>query len=180
LPGKLTTDPKGVLVPVRKADVERVYWAAASLGLAISTSKSDAGMIARVPEVQAMLDRAMELDESWGAGSLHEFAITLAATKPGGADAATLKREYERALTLSGGNRASLFTTYAEAAAIPAQDVEAFRALLARALAVDTDAVPDWRVANLAAQKRARWLLAHAADYFLLTEDDTSSSGGSR
>jgi len=180
LSSKLMVEPKGAMAPVKKVDVERVYWAAASLGLAISISKGDAAMIARVPEVEAMLDRAMALDEAWGAGSLHEFAITLASAKPGGADPAALKTHYERALELSGGNRASLFTTYAEAAAIPAQDVEAYRALLERALAVDTNARPEWRVANLAAQKRARWLLAHAEDYFLLPEGDAPSSGDSR
>jgi predicted anti-sigma-YlaC factor YlaD len=177
---RLTTDPKGAVAHLKKIDVERTYWAAASLGLAIAVSKSDAAMIARVPEVEAMLDRAFELDETWGAGSLHEFAITLASAKPGGADAAALQKHFERALALSGGNRASLFTTYAEAAAIPKQDVDAFRALVARALAVDVDARPEWRVANLAAQKRARWLAVHTGDFFLLPEDDAASSGGSR
>jgi predicted anti-sigma-YlaC factor YlaD len=180
LSSKLMADPGAAMTPINKADVERVYWVAASLGLAISISKSDASMIARVPEVEAMLDRAMKLDESWGAGSLHEFAITLASAKPGGADAPTMKTHYARALELSGGNRASLFTTYAEAATIPAQDVEAFRALIARALAVDINTSPEWRVANLAAQKRARWLEAHTADFFLLPDDAESSPGGSR
>jgi predicted anti-sigma-YlaC factor YlaD len=177
LSSKLMADPKGAVAKVRKADVERMYWAAASLGLAISISKSDAAMIARIPEVEAMLDRAMELDDTWGAGSLHEFAITLASAKPGGADAARLKGDYDRALELSGGNRASLFTAYAEATAIPRQDVEAFRALIARALAVDADAQPEWRVANLAAQKRARWLEAHTADFFLLPEAGEAGDG---
>lgn len=177
LSSKMMADPKSAMTPVKKADVERVYWAAASLGLAISISKSDASMIARVPEVEAMLDRAMALDDTWGAGSLHEFAITLASAKPGGADPATMQRHYERALDLSGGNRASLFTTYAEASAIPKQDVEAFRGLIARALAVDTDAHPEWRVANLAAQKRARWLEAHTADFFLLPDAGEAGDG---
>jgi len=180
LSGKLTNDPRGAVLPLTKADVEGLYWSAASLGLAISGSKGDASMIARVPEVEAMLDRAIELDESWGEGSLHEFAITLSASRPGGGDAGAMKRHFDRARTLSGGHRASLFTSYAEAAAIPKQDVEGFRALLAEALAIDPDAHPASRLNNLVAQKRARWLLRHAGDYFLLPEDDPQPQGDTR
>jgi len=180
LTGTLTKDPKGALLHVKKSDVEALYWSAASLGLAISVSKGDASMIARVPEVDAMLDRAIALDESWGEGSLHEFAITLAASKPGGGDPDAVKRHFDRALALSGGTRASLFTTYAEASAIPKQDVDAFRALLAKALTIDPDAYPASRVTNLVAQKRARWLLNHTGDFFLLPEDDAQVQGGSR
>jgi predicted anti-sigma-YlaC factor YlaD len=54
---------------------------------------------------------------------------------------------------------------------VPAQDLEEFRELLDRALAVDPDAVPSARLANLIAQKRARFLLHHVEDYFLDVDD---------
>ena len=180
LTGRLISDPRGAVAAAGKADVELLYWSAASLGLAISVSKGDASMIARVPEVEAMLDRAIELDEAWGEGSLHEFAITLASARPGGGEATALKRHFDRALALSGETRASLFVSYAEAAAIPKQDVEAFRALIAKASAIDPDAHPRTRVSNLVAQKRARWLLHHVDDFFLLLEGEAPPSGGSR
>ena len=43
-------------------DVPFLYWTAAALGLAISVSKDDATMLSRIPEVEAMLNRAIELD----------------------------------------------------------------------------------------------------------------------
>jgi hypothetical protein len=48
----------------RKQQVPLLYWNAAALGLAISVSKNDAGMLARLPEVAAQ--RAIRLDEMWG------------------------------------------------------------------------------------------------------------------
>jgi hypothetical protein len=39
--------------------------------------------------------------------------------------------------------------------------------MLRRALAVDPDARPEWRLANLVMQRRARWLLAREDDLFL-------------
>ena len=47
------------------------------------------------------------------------------------------------------------------------QDLAEFKALLAQALAVDAAAMPRWRLANTLAQRKARWLLDHAADLFV-------------
>ena len=49
-------------------DVPFLYWTSASLGLAVSVSKGDASMLARLPEVEALLDRALEIDEDWDEG----------------------------------------------------------------------------------------------------------------
>jgi predicted anti-sigma-YlaC factor YlaD len=124
-------------------------------------------MLARIPEVEALLDRALELDEGWDRGSLHEFIINLAGTKAGGIDEAKLKRHYERALALSRGERASVYVTYAETVSVPKQDAAGFRELLGKALAVDIDASPEWRLANRLSQRRAEWLLGRIDEMFL-------------
>jgi len=38
--------------------------------------------------------------------------------------------------------------------------------LLERALAIDVDARPEWRLANLIMQHRARWLLSRSDELF--------------
>lgn len=148
-------------------DVALLYWTAACLGLAISVSKRQPAMLARLPEVEALLDRALELDESWNAGALHEFKIIWAAARPGGGEPGEFRDHYERALALSKGQRASVYVAYAEAVALPRQDRTAFVALLEKALAVDPDADPEHRLLNLIAQRRARWLLEHLDALFL-------------
>ena len=75
-----------------------MYWAAASLGLAISVSKRDASLLARLPEVRALHGRALEIDESWNRGTLHELSITLAAAPGGGRDREAMSTSFERAL----------------------------------------------------------------------------------
>jgi predicted anti-sigma-YlaC factor YlaD len=49
---------------------------------------------------------------------------------------------------------------------VPNQDRAEFRALVARALSVDPDARPEWRLQNLVMQRRARWLRAREDDLF--------------
>ena len=44
------------------------------------------------------------------------------------------------------------------------------RVLLDRALAIDPDAKPEWRLENLVMQRRARWLLAREDELFLTAD----------
>ena len=55
----------------------------------------------------------------------------------------------------------------AEAVAVQKQDRAEFQALLNRALAINPDAAPQWRLQNLVAQRRARWLLSRSTELFL-------------
>ncbi len=148
-------------------NVDFLYWSASALGLAISVSKNDTAMLARLPEVEALLRRALALDEDFDEGALHEFALVWAAAAPGRRDEAAIERHYQRALALSGGRRASLFVAYAMATAVPAQDRARFDGLMDRALAIDPDADPDRRLLTVVAQRRAAWLLSRADELFL-------------
>ena len=147
--------------------MESLYWAAASLGLAISVSKSDAALLARLGEVEAMLARALELDASWDDGALHEFAINLAASVRTGMRREAIDEHYQAALALSRGSRAALFVTYAQAVTVADQDRQRFEALLQRAIDLDVDAYPERRLLNLLAQRRAKWLLGRIDEFFL-------------
>ena len=168
----LESDPAEALSVVKEDDVPLLYWNAAALGLAISVARNDAAMLARIPEVEAMLTRAIQLDEAWDAGTLHEFEVVLAGAKPGAPDYDRIREHYERAAVLSEGNRASLFVAYAEAVAVPRQDREEFRAMLEKALAVDADEHEEIRLLNLVAQRRARWLMSRIDDLILEDEID--------
>jgi predicted anti-sigma-YlaC factor YlaD len=154
-------------VAVPERDVETLYWTAAALGLAISSSRNEPALLARLPEVEALLQRALVLEESWNAGALHEFAMTLAGAGSRTFADAALDDHYARALELSGGGNAGLHVTYAEAVAVPRQDRALFTALLDRALAVDIDAYPERRLLNVLAQQHARWLLDNLDQWFL-------------
>jgi predicted anti-sigma-YlaC factor YlaD len=167
--------PMDALKATKRADVPRIYWCAAALGLAISSSRSDAEMIARLPEVDALLARAIELDPDWQEGTLHEFNLILAGARPSmsAADTAGIGKSYERALALSGGKRASLFVSYAETVCVKAQDRTGFRVILGRALAIDPDREETLRLANHVSQRRARWLLGRIDDLFLDSEPAT-------
>lgn len=151
----------------KEQDVPLLYWTAASLGLAISVSKNEPALLARLHEVEVLLNRALALDEAWNTGALHEFKITWAAAQRARGKLETIRRHYERALTLSQGQRASLHVAYAEAVSIPNQDRAEFVTLMKRALSIDPDADLEHRLMNLISQHRARWLMDRIDDLFL-------------
>jgi predicted anti-sigma-YlaC factor YlaD len=164
----------------RERDVPLLYWTAAALGLAISVSIDDAALLARLPEVESLLDRALALDEAWDDGALHEFKVIVAGGSSGkSGDKAAIDAHYARALVLSKGASAGLFVAYAEAVSLPAQNKPEFRAMLERAIAVDPDRQPRDRLATIVSQRRARWLLGRIDD-LILTDDRSTISGGVR
>jgi predicted anti-sigma-YlaC factor YlaD len=57
--------------------------------------------------------------------------------------------------------------SFAENASVSRQDKQAFKALLEQALAVDVSKPTDYRLANLLAQRRARWLLSRTDELFV-------------
>lgn len=170
LTAELATDPLQAVRVVEEEDLSLLYWNSVALGLAVSVSMDDASMLARLAEVDAMIARALEVDETWNNGALHEFQLTLSTARPGSPDYEKLAAHFERAQVLSNGSVASLYVTYAEAVAVPKQDVAQFRSLMARALSVDPDEHEEIRIANLVAQRRARWLLGRMEDLFLDVE----------
>ena len=55
----------------------------------------------------------------------------------------------------------------AEAVSVSNQDREEFESLLKKALAVNPDARPEWRLSNIVMQRRARWLLSREDELFV-------------
>ena len=179
---QLKTDPQGTAARVhnrkkQQQDLPFLYWTAASLGLAISSSRNDAAMLARLPEVEALLERALELDETWDEGAFHEFQVTLAGAKPTAPDRAVIEHHYQRALSLSEGKRAGPYVSYAEVVSVPDQNRAQFRSLLDKALAVDPDLHEDDRLVNLLAQRRAKWLLDRIDELFFEEEEAVEEPG---
>jgi len=165
---ELARDPARAAAQADPDDVPLLYWTAASWGAAIALAKDDPGLIGDLPKVEALIDRAVALDESWDHGALHTFLISFDMARPGVSDAAAqARREFERAVAESGGRLAAPYVAYAEAVPVQRQQAAEFRRVLAQALAINPDADPPDRLANLIAQRRARWLLSRVDDLFL-------------
>jgi len=164
----LQSDPRRAVAAVPAADVGLLYWTAAAWGALIGVSKHDPEALAELPIVEALIDRALELDESYERGAIRTFLIGYEAVRQGAAGdpAERARRHFARALEISGGGDAAPLVALAEAVCVPQQQRAEFEALLKRALELDVDREPANRLANLVAQRRARWLLSRTERLF--------------
>jgi predicted anti-sigma-YlaC factor YlaD len=165
----LRANAKTAVTVTTVKDVPLLYWTALSWAAAISLSKDNPDLIAEMPLVEAMMDRALALDEAFDYGAIHAYFITYEMSRPGGTGdpAARSRQHFERALALSGGQQAGPMVSFAEAVCVQKQDLKEFESLLHQALAINPDAKPEWRLANLVMQRRAKWLLARTDQLFL-------------
>jgi predicted anti-sigma-YlaC factor YlaD len=151
-----------------KEDVPYLYWLTAGILAAYSLNPFDLDLGLRLSELTALIGRAYELDPDFNNGALDDFYLLFYASLPEGmgGDKAKAEIHYRRALEKSGGLLAGPYVSYATAVAVPAQNYETFKSCLEAALAIDADGDPANRLVNILAQRKARYLLNAAPDFF--------------
>jgi TRAP transporter TatT component family protein len=156
---QLRFEPRRALAGTARTDAGLLYWTGAAWGASIALSKSDPEALADLPAMEALVDRALELDEGYEHGAIHTFLIGYEMARQGaaGEPAQRARVHFARAIELSRAGEAAPYVALAESVCVPAQRRDEFQALLAEALRIE--AAPN-RLANLVMQRRARWLLA--------------------
>jgi predicted anti-sigma-YlaC factor YlaD len=164
----LRTDPARAVARATEKDTALLYWTGVAWAAAISLSKDDPFLVADLPVAEALVRRALALEETYDHGTIHVFLISYEMSRAGlspGA-AARAREHYARALELTGGLHAGPHVTLAESASIAERNRREFEELLQRALKLDINARPEWRLVNKVMQQRARWLLSRTEKLF--------------
>ena len=152
-------DPKAALAKTDKNDMDLLYWTGVSWVAAINLAKDDPALLADRSLAEALLYHAYEMNPDYDEGSLHDFLITYEASRPGGS-LKKAKEHFKRALELNHGLDASTYVNYAENVDEAEHNQEEFEEMLNKALAIDVEKKPSWRLENLIMQKKASWLLS--------------------
>jgi tetratricopeptide (TPR) repeat protein len=169
----LRSIPDSAVTVLEAEDVPAMYWTAAAWGAAIGAGLDDPALVADFPAVRALFRRGLALDPDFEDGALHEAMIALESVSPlMGGSAERAREHFERAVELADGQKAGPYVSLAGGLVVAEQDRREFERLLEMALAVDPDAAPRLRLANLIAQRRARYLLDRA-DYLFYEDTKT-------
>jgi predicted anti-sigma-YlaC factor YlaD len=166
----LHANPQRAVASVQKKDVPLLYWTAAAWGATISLSKDRMDTVADRPQVEALADRALALDEGFNGGAIHSFLIAFEQARPGLTKAeaqARARKHFDRVVELTHGQSASPYVSLAEQVSVATQNKKEFQRLLEQALAINVDARPAWRLENVLLQRRAKWLLGKIDDLFV-------------
>ena len=161
-------DLQRMLARCKKDDAGLLYWAVAGGLAAYSIDVFDFDLSARIPQWKAMILRAYQLDPDYNVAALDEFLFLFYASLPEvmGGDKEQAEVHFQRALEKTQGHSAGAYVSYAQAICVPAQDYETYKDYLEKALAIDPDADPSMRLVTIMTQRKARWLLDNAWNYF--------------
>ena len=153
-----------LLAKCKKEDAGLLYWTVAGGLAAYSLDLMDFDLNAKIPEWSMMIKRAYELDPDFDGAALDEFLLLFYASLPEfmGGDKERAKEHYKRALDKTGGKSTSAYISYAQSICVPAQDYNAYKDNLEKALAVDPNADVSTRLVTVINQRKARWLLDNA------------------
>ena len=149
--------------------VSDLYWLAAAYGGAIKSSRGNPFDVVKLPVVKKLLITAIALDPKWGKGALYSAMMSYTSSRPdlfGDALIDSVSSFYEKALIASDSLDASLFVSYAELIDKKFQDRDAFEQKLDIVLNMDVEKDKDFRLSNIIAQERAKWLLSKTDEIF--------------
>jgi predicted anti-sigma-YlaC factor YlaD len=172
LPGfaeELRKEPGQALSRMRAQDVPALYWLAASWAAAISSDKEDMDLVADLHLIEPVINRCLELDEDFDNGAIHDFLVSFDGGRSQGQGGSIdrARKHFERARELSHGKSLSPMISLAENVSVSAENRSEFEQLLREVLAFDVNSAPEYRLANLVAQKRARFLLGQIDELFM-------------
>jgi hypothetical protein len=133
----------------------------------LQATSEDWGAVADLPRVQAVLERALALDETYEHGAIHGYLGIMGALRPPalGGKPEEARAHFERAIELSGGKDLSIKVEYARRYARLVFDQELHDRLLTEVLSSPTEA-PKLTLFNVLAKKEAEGLLATSKEYF--------------
>jgi len=165
---QIRKDPDAALAKTTKKHVPLLYWTGAAWAAAFAVDITDSSLSVNQTAIEKMMRRALALDEAWANGSLHDFFISWeAAHVSAGGSYEKAAEHFARSRQLGGGLRVSPLVSYAESVLVSQQKKAEFERLLNDALQIDiSKAPPEHNLANVIAQRRARWLLSRVDELF--------------
>ncbi len=184
-----------ILNEMDQDDIPYLYWAASGMLGEFTCDPFDFSLGSGLYKPVAFLYRALEIDETYDNGALHDLLIMINASLPEalmykkieGAISETAdytagyygelnlltpsdksRYHFERAVEIAGGRSSSPYLSLATTVSVNEQNYEEFQSLLNTALEIDPELIPEMRLAGVIYRDKAQWLLDHASNFFLL------------
>ena len=148
-------------------DLPVIYGYASALAVWIQVNAADWGAVAKLPQLTALFEHSVELDENFDNGGAHIFLGVLGTKLPPsfGGKPEKGRAHFERAIEISDGKNLMIYVLMAESYARMVFDQELHDELLQTVL--DRPAIePGFTLINTLAKQRAAVLLEESTDFF--------------
>ena len=161
-------DLKAALADLSPDDAPAVFWTAFGWGSWIYLSLNNTDAIADLPRAEMLMNFVATNDSTFYYGGAHVFLGTLYGSRPKilGGDPAIAKDHFEAALRINRGRFLMTYVYYARSYAVQTQNEALFEELLTKVQNTSLDILPEFRLANAIAKKKAELLLARKDELF--------------
>jgi hypothetical protein len=151
-----------------KEDVPAVFWTASSWFSYINITRTDVSALAGISKATAMMEFVLHSDSAFYYGGAYLFLGAIEGSTPQmlGGNPVKAKGYFEQSLAINGGKFLLADLYYAETYAVQVQNQELFELLLKKIDDTSTDILPEARLANAIAKRKAILLRAKINELF--------------
>jgi hypothetical protein len=149
-------------------DLPYVFWAGSCWASWIGIHQNSIEALAELPRIEALMRRALALDEAYYYGGPHSFMGIWYASRPAvaGGSLERARQHFHQAIEIGQGKFLMTYVYYADYYARKTLDRELFTATLQKVIATPADTVPELTLLNTVAHQKARQLLGQVEDFF--------------
>ena len=161
-------DLKATLNKYDKDQVPAVFWTAFGWGSYIYLSLGNPDAIADLPRAEALMEFVVKNDSSFYYGGAHVFLGTLYGSRPKmlGGNIDLAKDHFAKALRINGGKFLMTYVYQARSVAVQTLDEALFDECLQKVESASLEILPEFRLANAIAKKKAQLLMSRRAELF--------------
>lgn len=158
---------ENVIFNLSVKDVPTLFVLGSAWSAWIQTHREDWNAVAEISRIEAIMQRVVDLDESYQDGTAHLYLGVLTTLLPPalGGKPDVGRHHFERALEISNHKNLMIKIMYAQQYARLLFDRELHDRLLHEVLKAEPE-VPGYTLSNILAQQKAQELLDSAEDYF--------------
>ncbi len=148
--------------------VPAVFWTAFGWGSYINLSLTEPDALIDLPRTEAMMQFVLDRDSSYYYGGAHVFLGTLYGSrgKMLGGNPDLAKQHFEKALEINKGKFLMTYVYYARSVAVQTLNEALFDELLAKVRNESIEVLPEFRLGNAIAKRKAEALVQRKAELF--------------
>lgn len=151
-----------------KDEYPAIFWTAASWGSYISLNLTDPDAVADLWKIELMMKFITDKEPAYFFGGAHFFLGTLAGSRPQmlGGNSEISKNHFEECLKINEGKFLMTYVYYARSYAVQTQNKELFKQFLSTVDTASIDILPQARLSNAIAKKKAKLLMEKVDELF--------------
>jgi hypothetical protein len=148
--------------------IDALFWTGFAWAGWINLSIDDPRAMIDLTKVQILMERVLEIDETFFHGSTHLFFGSIWGVKPRmlGGDPEKAKEHFERNLEITKGKFLLTYVYYAMFYAAKVLDEDLFYSFVVKIEETPADALPGFQLLNMIAKSKVKSLRAFGEDWF--------------